>query len=276
MAVTFGFYNSFNHDRQYSAEQMGSIFDGIIKDGVYQSIGDAFVVESMGGMNISVGTGRAWFNRTWTHNDAAIPLVVAQSEALLDRIDTVVIEVDKRSAVRANSIKLIKGEPATKPANPPAFYSGIVDVFRYPLAYIYVKAGATGLSAANVTLAVGTTACPFVTGVLEVLKADAFLARWEATWSEWFAKEKADTSSEAEAWMLANQNQYAAWYQNIQSSLDGDVAAKLAAQIAEIKAGLGTMSSGSIMHQGIEDSNGESILDSNGMFIQGKLIYTML
>ena len=39
MSVTYGFYNSINGDRKYNALEMSSIFDGIIVDGVYMSIG---------------------------------------------------------------------------------------------------------------------------------------------------------------------------------------------------------------------------------------------
>ncbi len=38
MSVTFGFYNSVNGDRKYDAIQMSSIFDGIIRDGVFQHL----------------------------------------------------------------------------------------------------------------------------------------------------------------------------------------------------------------------------------------------
>ena len=41
MSVTYGFYNSIKGDRKYNALEMSSIFDGIIVDGVYMSIGDA-------------------------------------------------------------------------------------------------------------------------------------------------------------------------------------------------------------------------------------------
>ena len=44
MSVTYGFYNSINGDRKYNALEMSSIFDGIIVDGVYMSIGDALNV----------------------------------------------------------------------------------------------------------------------------------------------------------------------------------------------------------------------------------------
>ena len=46
MSFTYGFYNSKNHDRTYNAEQMSSIFDGLIEDGIYESIGGAFLVKS--------------------------------------------------------------------------------------------------------------------------------------------------------------------------------------------------------------------------------------
>ena len=87
MSVTFGFYNSKEGDRRYDAIQMSSIFDGIIQDGILQHVGTAMVVKESEAMIINVGVGRAWFNHTWTLNDALLPLVVPQSEILLNRYD---------------------------------------------------------------------------------------------------------------------------------------------------------------------------------------------
>jgi hypothetical protein len=115
MGVTYGFYNSINGDRKYNATQMSSIFDGIIKDGVFLSIGEALIVSSETGMTVSVGIGRAWFNHTWTNNDAEILLTVPQSELILNRIDAVVLEVNSGDDVRANSIKIVKGVPSSNP-----------------------------------------------------------------------------------------------------------------------------------------------------------------
>ena len=39
MTVSYGFYNSLNGDRKYNARHMSMIFDGIIRDGVFMSIG---------------------------------------------------------------------------------------------------------------------------------------------------------------------------------------------------------------------------------------------
>ena len=70
MAFTCGFFNSQNGDRKYNAEQMASIFDGLIKDGVYDTVGDIFAVTPGTGMQVRVGSGRAWFAHTWNNNDA--------------------------------------------------------------------------------------------------------------------------------------------------------------------------------------------------------------
>ena len=82
MSVTFGFYNSKEGDRRYDAIQMSSIFDGIIQDGILQHVGTAMVVKESEAMIINVGVGRAWFNHTWTLNDALLPLVVPQSDMM--------------------------------------------------------------------------------------------------------------------------------------------------------------------------------------------------
>ena len=131
MSVTYGFYNSKNKDRRYDAIQMSSIFDGIIRDGILQHVGTAMMVKESTGMMVNVGIGRAWFNHTWTLNDALLPLTVPQSEVILNRIDVVVLEVDARESVRANAIKIIKGTPATNPAKPTMIST--TDRWQYPL-----------------------------------------------------------------------------------------------------------------------------------------------
>ena len=107
-SVTCGFFNSIN-DRKYNAEQMSSIFDGLINDGVFASIGDTLVVSASSGNTVSVGTGKCWFDGTWTLNDAPLLIDCGSSEPLQTRIDAIVVEVNKNNDVRDNFIKVIKG-----------------------------------------------------------------------------------------------------------------------------------------------------------------------
>lgn len=53
-----GFFNSINGDRLYDADQMSKIFEGLITDGVYESVGDKLAVQPSGAMTIQIGTGQ--------------------------------------------------------------------------------------------------------------------------------------------------------------------------------------------------------------------------
>lgn len=184
MSVTYGFYNASNHDRKYNARQLSSIFDGVIKDGVFQSIGGTFIVTAGSGMTVNVATGRAWFNHTWTLNDAPIPLTVAESDLLLPRIDAVVLEVNESVSVRANSIKIVKGTASANPIKPTLTNNS--DVHQYPLCYITIPNGATSILQDNIENMVGTSSTPFVTGILETVNIDDLLLQWNAQFGTWF------------------------------------------------------------------------------------------
>lgn len=208
MALTSGFYDSLNGDRKYNAFQMSSIFDGIIKDGVYAGVGTGFAVTVQSGMEVAIDSGRAWFNHTWTYNNSKYTLTLEAADTLRDRIDAVVLEVNSKNSVRANSFKVVKGTPATNPARPSLTKSG--NVFQYALAYILVKAKATELSQADVSYVVGTGETPYVTGVMETVGVAAQVAQWNAEFNEWF--------------------------ENLKSQLSGDVAANLQRQIDAVNA----------------------------------------
>lgn len=206
MSVTYGFYNSKNKDRRYDAIQISSIFDGIIRDGILQHVGTAMMVKESTGMMVNVGIGRAWFNHTWTLNDALLPLTVPQSEVILNRIDAVVLEVDARESVRANAIKIIKGTPATNPVKPTMIST--TDRWQYPLAYIRVNSGVTSIRQANITNAVGTSECPFVTAPLEKMSIDDLVAQWKDQWSKWFNAQTEEIQQSYLTW----EKQWDDWY----------------------------------------------------------------
>jgi hypothetical protein len=184
MALTYGFYNSLNGDRTYDATQISSMFDGIVTDGIFESIGDAFAVTASTGMNILVGEGRAWFNHTWTKNDSALQKTVDASEVVLNRIDTVVIEVDASEANRINSIKIIKGTPGSTPVAPTL--TNTTFVHQYPLADISVPAGLTTILAEHITNRIGTVDCPFITGILETIDMTWLFNQWDGEFNTWF------------------------------------------------------------------------------------------
>lgn len=254
MSVSSGFFNSLNGDRKYNAAQMSAIFDGLIIDGVFASIGTAFAVKAAGGLTVNVGIGKAWFDHTWTVNDSILPMTAQEAEVLLDRIDAVVLEVNGTESVRENTIKFVKGNPSSAPSRPTLTNEG--NVHQYPLCYIYRKYGTAVINQADITPMVGTESTPFVTGILQTVSLDELLGKWqdeldrftdarsqevddwiaqeESDFTTWFDKMKADLQQEQtvlDQWIASEQADFLSWYNQMKDQLSGDVAGNLQLEI---------------------------------------------
>ena len=254
MSVSSGFFNSLNGDRKYNAAQMSAIFDGLIIDGVFASIGTAFAVKAAGGLTVNVGVGKAWFDHTWTVNDSILPMTAPEAEVLLDRIDAVVLEVNGMESVRDNTIKFVKGNPSSAPSRPTLTNEG--NVHQYPLCYIYRKYGTAVINQADITPMVGTESTPFVTGILQTVSLDELLGKWqdeldrftdarsqevddwiaqeESDFTTWFNEMKADLQQEQtvlDQWIASEQADFLAWYNQMKDQLSGDVAGNLQLEI---------------------------------------------
>jgi hypothetical protein len=197
MTVSSGFFNALNNDRTYDAIQMSSIFDGVVADGVFSTVGSALLVGTSTGMNVSVGSGRSWFNHVWLYNDGPLVLAISTSEIVLNRIDIVYLEVDSSDAVRAASIKVLKGTPGTVPVAPTL--TNTTYVHQYPLAHIYVGANVTTITAPNITNKIGTVSCPFAIGAVQNVSTDDLLAQWNAEFDVWFNAMKGQLTTDAAA-----------------------------------------------------------------------------
>lgn len=205
MSVTYGFYNSLNGDRKYDASAISSIFDGLIVDGVFASIGTAFAVKATTGLTVNVGIGKAWFNHTWTLNDAILPIDVPEAEVLLNRIDAVVLEVNATEAVRANSIKVITGTPGSSPARPTLIKDG--GVYQYPLCFINRKFGTSSVTQADIVNMVGSDETPFVTGLLRTISLNELLGQWEDEMNQFLDDRKAIVN----AWVNQQETDFTSW-----------------------------------------------------------------
>lgn len=267
MAFSFGFYNSYNHDRRYDAIQMSMIFDGIINDGVYATVGKSFVlrVNEENGV-VVVQSGRAWFDHTWNYNDSDYQLDVPGSDILYNRYDAVVLDINRSQDLeslngRMNQILWIQGEATADPKKPELIKEP--EHTQYPLAYIYRRPNSVVINQEDIENAVGTSECPFVTGILETIDIDELLLQWKDQWAqfvinyentakEWTKKQKQDFENfynefkiqlqeiqyefqnAMEKFEKAANLDFQAWFENIQYVLDGDVAGHLLLQIDKI------------------------------------------
>lgn len=229
MSVKSGFFNGVNHDRKYNATQLATLFDGIIRDGVLQHVGKTLMVREAKDMRVNVDTGKAWFNSTWTHNDTLLPLTISPSELLLDRIDAVILDIDKRESVRNNDIVVVKGIPSSTPQKPELIKTK--DHWQYPLAYIHVKAEIQEIKQADITNCIGTSECPFVTAPLEKMDVDDLIAKWASQWEVFYNKETSDIKRTEEAW----KQQWNELYNSLKDKLSENAEINLKLEIDKLK-----------------------------------------
>lgn len=253
MAFSFGFYNAFNHDRRYNSIQISMIFDGIITDGIYASLGEKMVVKASAEANqVIVGPGRGWFDHTWNYNDADLPLEAPESELLLDRIDAVVLDINSNEKNRENQIMWVKGTPSSNPQKPVMIKT--LEHTQYPLCYVTRKANTTLIPQELIENRVGTEECPFVTGILQQVSIDDLLLQWKDQWAQfivayqknaeqWEADQQKDFQqfysefkTQMNNFQIASGNEFTTWFASIQDILDGNTAGHLQNEIDEITA----------------------------------------
>lgn len=184
MSLTYGFYNSLNGDRKYDARQISRLFDGLITDGVYRSIGSVFAVSVNSGMILNVAEGRAWFDHTWTLNDTVMTITLPEAHSVYTKIVAIIIRVDK--ANRVNSIVCKEGTAGSAPQKPTM--DKTTNLSEYPLAYITIDPGVTEISPGKIEQVIGTSECPFVTGVVQGVSIDTLIHNWKDEFDILFAQ----------------------------------------------------------------------------------------
>lgn len=189
MTYTSGFFNSVNHDRTYDADTFGSMFDGIINDGVFRTWGKGMVVTAVGGMAVTVGTGRAWFNHTWTVVTADEHMNLVAASPSMPRIDSVVLRVDKSTPVRRNQIYIKQGQASGSPSRP--VLANTSTIREYVLADIRVNNGATAISQSNITNQIGRET-PFAELVNNTFDSANLIKQWESQFQDFIHRSTID------------------------------------------------------------------------------------
>lgn len=158
MTVTSGFFDSLDGDRKYTAEQIGNYFEGIVGNGIFKEIGNEFAVQAGSGMNVKIGTGKAFINCHWIKNDAVLTLPIAAADKQYDRKDAIKLRLDTSETARSISIIVDTGTPNSSWKAP--VRSG--SVYELVIAYVNVSAGATSITQSDITDCRSTQYCGWV------------------------------------------------------------------------------------------------------------------
>lgn len=211
MAITYGFFNSVNGDRKYNSDQMSTYFEGLVSDGVYESVGDKLQVKALSDMQIGVQSGRALIGSKWIKNDAVETINIAASHVLLNRYTAIVIRLDLTN--REITIAVKDGENATDAVRPTMTDS--VTTKELCLAYVYVKAGATAITQADIADMRGSSVCPWVTGLVKQVDTSELFLQYQTAYEEQLAA--------METWKQAQQTAFETWLASLTEPLQMNI-----------------------------------------------------
>lgn len=154
MGIKYGFFDSYDHDRVYSASDFSQLYDGIFTDGVINNYLDSLeVVMNDDRHGVTVKTGKAWFNKHWF--SVVTPELLTPEPPAGYRLDSVILKINEPE--RRADIYLKQGpESSTAVYVPPGCqHSGGINEYR--LANVFIH-GATIVQVSDTR---GGTDCPF-------------------------------------------------------------------------------------------------------------------
>lgn len=194
MSITYGFFNAIQtsdgtYDRTYTSEQISDMFEGLISDGVYESVGDAFIVTAKSGLTVEVGSGRMVIGNKWVKNDTKFDITLAAAHLTLPRYSAIIARVDQSN--RIAEIVEVAGTPASNPLKPDITNNSTVH--EKCLAYIYVPAGASTISQGHIQdTRADSTICGWVTGIVQQVDTSKLFLQWQTAYEEFYEKIQAD------------------------------------------------------------------------------------
>lgn len=186
MSLKYGFFDSVDGDRKYSASDIGEYFLKLISNGIFATPANAMQVKATTtpSMGVYVTAGWAFINCKYLHNTAAYPLTITTADQAYPRIDRVVMQMNPALDTRACTIYVKTGQASASPTAPSLTrVSG--GTWELSLAQIYVAAGTTSISQANITdERANTSVCGYVTGLIDQIDTTDLFAQYDAAFDE--------------------------------------------------------------------------------------------
>lgn len=214
MAITYGFFNAIKqsdgtYDRTYNADQMSTYFEGLVSDGVYESVDDAMQVLAGTGMQVQVGAGRAIIDSKWIKNTAAYPLIINAAHVTLNRYTAIIIRLDL--SARTIVITTKDGENATTPVKPVIANSETIK--ELCLAYVYVGRGVTAITQANIEDArPDNNVCGWVTGIVQQVDTSKLFLQWQTAYEEFY--------KQMQSWQNGQETGFSNWETSQKAAFD--------------------------------------------------------
>ena len=205
-----------SYDREYLAEDFAKYFASFIGNGVFPNPSTNLQVLSNNDMTVSIDIGKAYINGYYYENTTKLVKTIDIADGVLNRVDLIVLRLDFTNREIKTYVK--KGTFASSPVAPTLQRDS--DMYELALAEVYVKAGATAISQADITdLRLDNNSCGLVSNAVTSVDATTLYNQYESLFNQKITK---------------NQDDFNAWFENIKNQLSVDAAGNLQNQIGEI------------------------------------------
>lgn len=200
------------YDRASSADEFSRLLADFFRDGVFGNA--ALAVTAAGGMSVTVAPGGVLV-RGRTKNLQAAQNITIEAASNQPRYDRVVIRRDLSLSVRDLVLDVLKGTPSASPVVPSLTRDGTI--WEICLANVYVPANATAIDQPNITdTRLDDDLCGLVAAVMSSVDTTSLYLQIQ---------------SDLERFQEEEQASFMLWFENLQASLDGNIAGNLQNQI---------------------------------------------
>lgn len=179
MAQRYGFFNSINNDRTYDASDVARFLSNFFTNGIFNN---GLAVSSNDNMTVSIAIGNANINGYVYENTESLTLDVEVADNELSRIDSVVVRLDLTN--RQITTQITQGQYASSPSQPTLTRSG--NIYDLRLANILVPAGASRITAEQISDTRFGSDCGNVVQAVQYLDTADIFAQYENYFNNWF------------------------------------------------------------------------------------------
>lgn len=173
------------YDRAITAEDERTFNKLRYTNGVFSSVGSGLSVSANNNMTVTVGTGGAHIEGALYYNSAPIALSVEAADAVLNRIDRVVLQFNTSVSVRSVRVLIRTGTAATNPVAPELRRES--NLYEIALADVYVGKGKASISQSAITdQRLNSALCGFVVAAIpSSVDTTGLFDQYQTALNEW-------------------------------------------------------------------------------------------
>lgn len=200
--VNCGFFDAVDNDRRYSADEMNMPYKRVLANGIFATpqgtpSTDLQVIAGSG-MDIIVKAGNGIIGDKWYESAADIRITVPSNTDVVNRVDSVIAQVDARSSGRVGNVVYRTGGASAPDLDTTA------GVYEFRLANITVAPNATEITDSVINDRRGSSECPWITSLIQQVDTSTLYQQWNDAYNRYLLSTTtmidAYMAEQSEAW----------------------------------------------------------------------------